>query len=634
MTICTENTGNGSGNGKQHDEVMIMNPEHSKQFAEYLKKEKTLARMMLNRADEFAELPALRHLNNGTWETIRWKEFGEQIRLVARALLEMGVETGDMVAIFSRNCPRWAISDLGILSIRGVTVPIYATNSAEEVEYIVNDAGVSILFAGDQEQYDKAKKVLGKSPHLTTIIAMDDAITVSGDDSYTFEQVLETGRRSSRENELEELLSTVESDDMLTLIYTSGTTGNPKGAVHTHKSFMAGIFPSLIRFRDYGSGYVSLAILPLSHVFERMWSYGCMSKGIEIAYCPDPKQFVEVMAAVKPHLLTSVPRIWEKVYGTINEGLKDASPVKRKLFSWATKTALRAYRRRKAGAPVGLFLSISRGLADALVCKKVRQRLGCERNIVYHVGGAAFAREINEFFQSFGINIIQGYGLTEFFPVCVGFDDHGIPGKCGPVIPMVEVRIADDGEIQVKGENAMKEYFGRERETAAMFAPDGWFRTGDVGTLEGDELQYITITDRIKDLIITAGGKNIAPQQIELMLGDELFIEQIVCVGEGKKYISALVVPNFELLEDYAKEQGLSFSSKEDLVRLPEIVRLYEDKVAYHTRELGQVEKIKKITLMTVPFSQENGEMTPTLKIKRKVVNTKYRDVIDAMYSE
>jgi long-chain acyl-CoA synthetase len=610
------------------------------EFNEYLEENRTLAYMMLQKAEKFSKHYALTQKVKGEWQSITWEDFGEQIRSVAKALLEMDLlEPGEMAGIFSSNRAEWAIADLGILTTRAVSVPIYATNSAEEAEYIVNDAEIKIIFVGDQDQYDRARKIKEGNRYLKKIVAFDRDIVIEGNDSLYFDEMQEMGRRSAKGEMLEERLKNVNPDDMLTLIYTSGTTGDPKGAVHTHRSFMNGIYPSYARFPEVGPETVSLAILPLSHVFERMWSYGCMSAGVRIAYCPDPKQFAEVMADIRPHAMTSVPRIWEKVYGTIHDGLKTASPVKRKLFHWATGVGIEKYRNHLEGKKPGILLSARHKLADALVLKKVRLKLGAERCNVYHVGGAAFATEINEFFQAMGINVIQGYGLTEFFPVCVGFRDRGRPGACGPMIQMCQVRISDEGEIQLKGGMCMSGYHRKEEQTKECFTEDGWFKTQDVGLVfveeqDGEPFTYIRITDRIKDLIITAGGKNISPQQIESLMGDELMIEQFVAIGDGRKFISALVVPNFDMLEEYCKKNGIPFTSREEVIRRPEIVNLYEEIIAKRTEGLGRVEQIKKFTFLTEELTQEGGELTPTMKLKRKHIQEKYKHLIEEMYAE
>lgn len=609
-----------------------------KDFETYLSENKTLAYMMLKKADELAEFDILTEKIGDEWVSLKWKDFGEQIRSIAKGLLEMDIlKPGEMAGIFSANCAKWAIADLAILSIRSVSVPIYATNSKEEAEHIINDAGIKIIFVGDQDQYDRAKKIISNNEYLKKIVAFDRNISIADDDSMYFDELLAMGRKAKQDDRLQELLNNVNPDDTLTLIYTSGTTGNPKGAIHTHRSFMNGIYPSVMRFPHVGPEHVSLAILPLSHVFERMWSYGCMSMGMRIAYCPDPKQFKEVMEVIRPHFMTSVPRIWDKVYGTIHEGLKTASPVKLKMFNWAKEVALEVYRNKASNKPSGAFLRAQHKLAEALVIKKARLALGAERCDTYHVGGAAIAAEINEFFLAFGINLIQGYGLTEFFPVCVGFGDHGRTDECGPMLSMVQARISDEGEIQVKGGMCMTGYHNNPEATAACFTPDGWFKTQDVGIIttinkNGEDYTYIKITDRIKDLIITAGGKNISPQQIEKMFGEELFIEQFVVIGEKQKYITALIVPNFIILEDYCEKNNIKFTSHEDLIKNPEIIKLYEDIIAKHNETLGRVEQIKKFTLLVNELTQESGELTPTMKLKRKQINEKYSKEIEAMY--
>lgn len=609
-----------------------------KGFNDYLRENRTLAYMMLQRVEEFKGKTVLNQKNSsGQWEKITWDVFGARIKGLAKALIETGIQPGEMCAIFSQNRAEWAIADLGILATRAVSVPIYATNSRDEAEYIINDAEVKVIFTGDQGQYDKARSILQSGSFLKMIVALDRDTKITGPESIYLDDLIEKGAKLNNLDEFNKRLNTVNPDDVLTLIYTSGTTGKPKGAVHTHRSFMAGIYPSAMRFPERNVYRVSLAILPLSHVFERMWSYGCMSIGYEIAYCPDAKQFMDYAAEVRPHFMTSVPRIWEKVYGTIHEGLKTASPMKRKLFEWATEVGISEYRKKVATGKGQTGFKYM--IADRLIFSKVRKKLGAERCDVYHVGGAAFAPEINEFFQAFGFNLIQGFGLTEFFPVCMGYRDTGKPAYCGPMLPMCEARISDEGEIQLRGGMCMTGYHKKPAETKACFTEDGWFKTQDVGELiveekYGDKLTYIRITDRLKDLIITAGGKNISPQQIELLLGDELFIEQFVTIGEGKKFISALVVPNFPILEEYCAKNGITYSSREELVQKPEIIAMYEKIIAERTTSLGRVEQIKKFTLLTHELTQENGELTPTMKLKRKVIDQKYKLQIDNMYVE
>ncbi len=602
-----------------------------KAFEKYLAENKTLAYMMLKNAKIYKNAGVLTQKNiKGEWETLTWNEFADRFTAVAKVLIDMGIGAGDLCSVFARNCSEWAISDMGILATRAVSVPIYATNSKEEAEYIINDAEVKVVFVGDQDQYDRAAKIIADNTFLKFIVAMQDNIKISGDKSMYLSQMVEKGRQLKNDKEFEERINNVDPDDIVTIIYTSGTTGNPKGAVHTHRSFLNGIFPAW-RYPEAGPDYISLSILPLSHIFERLWSYGCMSVGVRIGYCPDPTSFLEYMNHYKPHFMTSVPRIWDKVYGTIHAGMKNAGGMKYKMFEWAKGVGIQAYKTNRYG--------VKYKIADKLVFSKIRDMLGTENCNVYHIGGSAFAPEVNEFFQAVGINIAMGYGLTEFFPVCVGFRDNAIPGSCGVILPMCQVRISDEGEVQLKGGMCMTEYYKNPEATKAIFTEDGWFKTQDVGELHyveknGDKLGYVKITDRIKELIITAGGKNISPQQIESLLGNEMYISQFVCIGENRKFISALVVPNFILLEDYCKNNNIEYVSPEQIIQNPQIYKFYEGLIEAKTRSLGQVEKIKKFVLLPEELTQDAGEMTPTLKLKRKFIDHKYKDLIDKLYQE
>ncbi|MGI6428165.1 MAG: AMP-dependent synthetase/ligase [Syntrophomonadaceae bacterium] len=601
------------------------------EFEKYLSENKTLAYMMLKNAKIFQEKIILTQRNHkGEWESLNWIEFADRFSGLAKALIDIGIESGDKCSIFARNCSEWAISDMGILATRAVSVPIYATNSKEEAEYIINDAEVKVVFVGDQEQYDRIAQIIPDNQYLKLIVAMRDNITIAGDKSVYLNQLIEKGRQLNNDKEFEDRINNVHPDDIVTIIYTSGTTGNPKGAVHTHRTFLCGIFSSM-RYPEAGPHYTSLCILPLSHVFERLWSYGCMSIGVRIGYCPDPAEFLEYMNHYKPHFMTSVPRIWDKVYGTIHATMKNAGGMKYKMFEWAKGVGIEAYRNNSYG--------LKYKIADKLVFSKIRAMLGAENCNIYHVGGSAFAPEVNEFFLAAGINTAMGFGLTEFFPVCVGYRDNALPGYCGVVIPMCDVRISDEGEVQLKGGMSMVEYYKNPEATKAIFTDDGWFKTQDVGELRyveknGEKLGYIKITDRIKELIITAGGKNISPQQIESLLGNEIFISQFVCIGEGRKFLSALVVPNFEILEDYCKNNNIEYTSPEQIIQNPEIYKLYEKLIEAKTQSLGQVEKIKKFVLLPEELTQETGELTPTLKLKRKLIDQKYKDLIDKLYEE
>ena len=602
-----------------------------KAFKKYMEENRSLPFQMLKNSRIYRDAVVLTQKNiKGEWENITWTQYADRFMAIAKYLIDLGIKKGDMCSVFSGNCAEWAISDMGILATRAVSVPIYATNSKEEAEYIINDAGVKVVFAGSQLQYDKALQIIAKSKVLKYIVAMQDNIEIRGKQSIYLSEMIEKGRQLKNDKKLDERINKAEAGDMVTIIYTSGTTGKPKGAVHTNNSFMNGIFTAW-RYPEAGPHFTSMSILPLSHVFERLWSYGCMGAGVRIGYCPNPTEFLEYMAAYKPHFMTSVPRIWDKVYGTIHEGMKNAGGIKYKLFEWAKGVGLEAYKTGKYG--------FKYKIADKVIFSKIRAKLGTENCNVYHIGGSAFAPDVNEFFQAVGINIFMGYGLTEFFPVCVGFRDNAKPGYCGCLLPMCQARISDEGEVQLKGQMSMTGYYKNPAATKAIFTKDGWFKTQDVGELltvekNGDRLSYIKITDRIKELIITAGGKNISPQQIESLLGNEVYISQFIAIGEGRKFISALVVPNFVLLEDYCKKNGIEYVSPEQAVKSPEIYKFYEELIENKTKSLGQVEKIKKFILLLNEFTQEAGELTPTLKLKRKFVDQKYKPLIDKLYKD
>lgn len=606
-----------------------MTVNHEIQFKEYLANEKHIALMMLERVKKFGAKTALMDKPYGTWEGTSWESFGQQIKMVAKALIEMGVKEKEMIGIFSQNKADWTIADIGILSTRAVSVPVYATNSAEETGYIVNDAEIRILFVNDQEQYDKALKVLKTSDFLQTIIVFDKTVTLESEKhSLYFQDFLESGNSPKNDQALEERLNSAGPDDLYTLIYTSGTTGPPKGTMISHKGALCAL---------YGTGYpmpvgesdVSFSFLPLSHVFERTWTYFVLSRGAENHYCHDTSQIKEFLAEVRPHYMVSVPRVWEKIYGTIMEGVKNAPEKKQKIFKWASDIGGRYYPLKNKNASIGLGLKIKHFIAKKLVLGKIQEAVG-GRAKFYHVGGAPFSSEIHEFFVNAGVRLGSGYGMTELFPICVCTPEDIGFGTSGKPIPLMNVRIADNGEIQAKSPSLMTGYWKRPDAFNESLTEDNWMKTGDIGEITPEG--YVKITDRIKEIIITAGGKNISPQTIETSLKEDIYIEQAVAIGDNRKYISALIVPSFAVLEIYAKENGIDFSSHEDIVENSAIIDFYEKRISQCTRALGQVEKIKKFVLLPNELTQEAGELTPTSKLKRKNINENHNIIIESMY--
>jgi len=602
-------------------------------FQNYLDEWKQTAVMIVNLAKKYGDRAQLHHKPYGAWETFSWNQVSETMFAVAGSLLEMGFKEGEKTGIFSPNRAEWHFSDLGTQLVRGASVPIYATNTEKEAEYIINDAEIKVLFVGRQIHYDRSYELLEKCPTLKKIVVFHRGTKIHDDKRVVmWDDFLDAGRKAGKREKIEEIMGRAHYDDMCTIIYTSGTTGEPKGAVHSHKTLMHNSWGvgrySQGGFTDKDS---TLSMLPLSHVLERSWEYGIFSMGMQIWYCEDHNQILEYMQEANTSIMNSAPRLFEKIYSTVYTKLKDAPPAKQKLFHWAVSVGKAHGDMVLAGKQPGLGLYIKRKVADKLVLHKIRGLFGKNMHHVNY-GGAPLNAEIEKFFFYCGMLVTSGYGLTETSPVLAMNGPVAFKfGTVGPLSPLVEVRIdKDSGEIQAKGPNVFKEYYKKPEKTKEAFTADGWFRTGDIGRF--DEDGYLLITDRLKDLIITSGGKNIAPQMIELIMAEDLFIEYIAVVGDARQYITALVVPSFENLEDWAKKNEIAFASREDLIKNPKVLEFYKKIIDDRQKDLGQVEHIKKFTLLAKEFSQETGEITPTMKVKRKVVQEKYKAEIDAMY--
>jgi len=592
--------------------------------------ERHLSTIIRKSKDAFSDFSATRIKRNGQWEEMTYKELGEKIDNAAKALLDIGIKPGDMVGIFSENTPEWAIADFSILSTRAVSVPIYATNTSKQAEYIVNDAKLKAIYVGNQGQYDKILEFFDSVSFLTTLIVTDESVPLKGDHSIYLKDFIEKGNASQKDDELFKNLDEAKEDELATLIYTSGTTGDPKGVMLTHKNFIHQI-EAVRQCFSVGTTDKSLSFLPLSHAYERTWNFCVYNWGVQNNYLADPKQVVEAMSEVRPTAMVSVPRLYEKIYATVYDRIEKASGLKKGLFTWAVNTG-KKYNYKKYGmGKGGPLLGLKYSLADKLILSKLRDIVGGPKNF-FSAGGAPLAKEIEEFFFAAGLLVCQGYGLTETAPMLTfNYSTKFRFGTVGSACPGVTLKIADSGEILAKGDNIMVGYYNKPDATAEAIV-DGWFHTGDVGVI--DEDGFLRITDRIKDLIITAQGKNIAPQRIEMMVGQDHYIETLATIGDKRKYISALIVPSFENLEGYAKDNGIEFSSREDLIKNPEIIEFYEKRIADQSVELAGYEKIKRFTLLSEEFTQEAGLITPTLKIKRKAVSAKYNDLIDAMYAD
>lgn len=607
---------------------------HEALLTAYLAEERHLALLLRKCVKRYRNKTALADKTSGAWRTFSWNELGERSGAVGYALLDRGVEPGDRIGIFSQNRALWTITDIGILSVRGVTVPVYATNSTEELAHIVDDAEVRILFVNDRMQYDKATAVRNQSRFLETIIVFDETVPIVVDDRtmhlsrFAATHTADSGKTNGA-SELEIRLASAEPDDLYTLIYTSGTSGTPKGVMLTHRNILAALFATgcCIPLKKTD---VSLCFLPLSHVFERSWTYFVLSRGAENHYCHDTGNLKSFLEEVRPHYMASVPRVWEKIHGAIMDGIEQASPVKRRLFDWALRVGRRYYGLKNNNRPVGPGLSLGHKIAQKLVLGRIQAAVG-GRTKFFHVGGAPLRPEINEFFVNTGICMGLGYGLTEIFPLCISKPENIEYGASGKPIPLTKIRRAADGELQVQSPALMKGYWRDAEATRKAHTDDGWLKTGDVGRIT--EEGHVKITGRIKEIIITSGGKNISPVAIESCITRDNYVEQAVAIGDGRKFISALVVPSFSILEAWCRETGITDLSRQALVQHPDVIAFYRDRIENHTQALGKTEKVKRFALLAERLTQENGELTPTLKLKRKVIHEKYRETIDAMYA-
>jgi len=562
---------------------------------------------------------------------LSWREFESRSRSVGRALAACGVAEGEAVALFAGNRPEWLLADFGVHFARAVTVPIYPTSATAQADFILRETGARVLFVGAPDQYDKALQLRGESEPFR-IVLLDPALETRGESgTLTFEGFLALGEEPRWEEELRARGERAAREDLFTILYTSGTTGEPKGVMLTHANVLDVFAPHDARLRKTVPGDVSLCFLPLSHVFERGWTYYALYRGMEVHCVENPTKVMDALARSRPAVMCSVPRLMEKIHAGILKRRDASSPWKRRLFDWSVRIGGAAGEYRRQGLPVPLGLSLRRRVAHLLVLRRIRNLFG-GRLLFMPCAGAPFAADLDAFFWGAGVNTVHGYGLSETTAtVCANAISDFRFGSVGPPLPGTEVRIAEDGEILVRGPGVMKGYYKREAETAEVLK-DGWFRTGDMGELDAGG--RLTITDRLKDLIKTSSGKAVAPQFLEAGVARDPLVDQVAVVGDLRHYITALIVPAREALAEYARSRGISYQSFEELVRKPEIVALYDEKIAAFNRSLARFEQIRKFTLLPKPFTVEGGEITPTLKVRRKMVIEKYREVLDAMYAD
>lgn len=564
----------------------------------------------------------------GVLEDIRFPEVIETVRAVASALDARGVARGDRIAILSENRPEWALVDYGSLAAGVIPVPIYPTTTPEQIAYQLDDAGVGLVFLSDEEQgarIAEAARSLGRD--LPTVV-FDAAAAEGTAGATTWADFLEEGRRAPSIPDVAALRARAMEpgpQDIATILYTSGTTGQPKGVVLTHDNIASNVRAACMVF-DIGPDDNTISFLPLSHILQRMCDYLFLWTGCRIAYPRDLKTLAEDLRTVRPTVAVSVPRIYEKIYN----GIMAAHGPKKLLVDWAADVAREAGDRRLAGEPLPGWLALRYRIADRIVYRKVRAAVG-GRIRFFVSGGGPLAPELARFFHAIGLTILEGYGLTETSPVTnVNTVEDFRIGTVGKPVASTEIRIAEDGEIFVRGRQVMKGYYERPEDTAAVLDEEGWLATGDVGMLDDDG--FLSITDRKKDIIVTAGGKNIAPQPIENRLKTHPLVEQAVIVGDRRRYPSLLVVPDFPALEAWARQQGIAFEDREALVRHPQVVAHLERETLGSLGNLASYERPKKMALLSEELTVENGFLTPTLKVKRNVVQERLRDVIDRLY--
>jgi long-chain acyl-CoA synthetase len=589
-----------------------------------------LVRRIRERVSQFGDRAAQRVQLDGQWRALSWRTMGQAIDGCAGGLIRAGHQPGEMVGIYARNMPEWTQADLGVLAARGVSVPIYPTSARDQVGYILRDARIRILFAGEQPQFDRALELL-RDGAISRIVALDGGVDLRGClQACHFQDFVCQGDHPPSKQELRHREASYRMDDLLTLIYTSGTTGEPKGVMLDFAN-LAACFEMHDRRLDLDERDVSLCMLPLSHVFERAWTYYVLYRGAENVYIRDPQQVMDVIEEIRPTVMCAVPRLYEKAYAAIQARVAKASPLRRALFAWATGVGSRVVASRQAGAALSPFLRLQRSLAERLVFRALRGRFG-GRTRLLPVAGARLADEVNLFFQAMGFNIKYGYGLTETTAtVCCYEDTRFRLGSIGTPLDGVEVKLGDGNELLVRAPTVMRGYYNKPDATRAVMTADGFLRTGDAGDVDAEG--HIYFVERLKELMKTSYGQYVAPQLVEGTLGKDPFIEQVAVVADARHFVSALIVPSFESLEEYARSINLRYHSKADLLRHSAVVEFFEARIQALQQELARFQQVKKFTLLPRAFSVEMGELTPTLKLRRSIIEANYRDEIEGMYA-
>ena len=585
---------------------------------------------MRSQAKTLANRTALRYFKDNNWLSISWSELQQQIDQISLALLANHIDIQDKIGIFSHNMPRWTITDIGTLQVRAVTVPIYATNTAKQAQFIINNAEMKIIFVGDQEQYDQVLEIVDECPKLEKIVAMKSTIHLHEHAKACHWQDFIEMADEQYQAELQQRLDSKCLADLFTLIYTSGTTGEPKGVMldYANLAHQLHAHDQALKVDDTD---VSLSFLPLSHIFERAWVAYVLHRGATNCYIEDTNQVRSALAEIRPTLMCAVPRFYEKIYTAILDKVHNAPKLRQWIFHWSMAIGRQHFNALAQGQKIGFLLKQQYALANKLVLGKLRALLGGRMRMM-PCGGAKLEPTIGLFFHSIGLNIKLGYGMTETTATVSCWDDlHFNANSIGRLMPGAEVKIGENNEILVRGGMVMKGYYKKSQETADAFTADGFLKTGDAGEFDAEGNLYIT--DRIKELMKTSNGKYIAPQVLESKIGKDKFIEQIAVIADAKKYVSALIVPCYAALEEYAKQVNIKYQDRLELLKHAEILQMLEQRINELQKELSGWEQIKRFTLLPQAFSTQLEEITPTLKLRRKVILQRYQAQIEAMYS-
>ena len=596
-----------------------------------------LSVLVHDQAKNYADREAMIYQDFGCeqWKSYSWNEFSSCVRTVSNAMLNLGVKVQENVGVFSQNCPQYLFCDYGAWGIRAVTVPFYATSSEQQIQFIINDAKIRFLFVGEQEQYEKAHRVMALCPTLERIIVFDRSVTLSPRDpnALYFDDFLKLGDGFPRQTEVEKCAREATFDDLANILYTSGTTGESKGVMLTHGQYHAALEANGKCVNIHDDDRV-LNFLPFAHIFEKAWAVLAVTVGATLIVNNDPKRVQQSMRDTNPTCMSAVPRFWEKVYAGVMDKIEKAGSLQQRIFSNALAVGRKyniEYLSRGKRPPLTLRLKYD--VINKALFGKVRKELGLVNANIFPTAGAAISAHVEEFVHSIGINMIAGYGLTESLAT-VSCDRLGEPysvGSVGRIIDGLDVKISEEGEVLLKGPSIFHGYYNRDDITAASFTEDGYFKTGDAGYIKDGEL---FLTERIKDLFKTSNGKYIAPQMIETRLLVDKYIDQIAVIADERKFVSALIVPEYRLLEEYAKANGIEYGSMEELCADKRINEMIKERIDTLQQQLAYYEQVKRFTILPKPFTMENGELTNTLKLKRRVVNENYKAAIDKMYEE